>query len=76
MSPAATSPLTRKVTGASLDAPAMSAAISAYPSMAELSNGGSGRLAMMSSASTQPSASVMPRWVGGSGRMLSRMSAR
>ena len=75
MSPAATSPLTRNVAGLSFDAPATSLAISAYPSMAELSNGGSGRLAVMSSASTQPSASVMPSWVGGSGRMLSRMSA-
>ena len=52
----------------------MSAAISAYPSMAELSNGGSGRLAVMSSASTEPSASAMPSWVGGNGRIRVRMS--
>ena len=55
MSPAATSAVTGSVTGFSSVAAATSSTRTAYPSMPELSNDGSGLPADTSSASTRPS---------------------
>ncbi len=76
VSPAATSPFTGSVTGAPGVAAAVSLARTAYPSIPELSNGGSGHCAVMSSASTPPSASSRLSRRGASGRMAARISAR
>ena len=67
MSPAAISPVTGSVAGASSAAPATSAAWTAYPSMLELSNDGRATAAVTSSASTHPSAAASSRLVGASG---------
>ena len=76
VSPAATSPRTGSVTGRSAVAAAVSAATTAYPSMPELSNGGSGQPAVTSSVSTPPSASSRPSSRGGSGRIAASTSDR
>ena len=54
--PAATSPTTGSTTGASADAPATDAATTAYPSTAELANGGTSSPATTGAASTIPTA--------------------
>ncbi len=54
----------------------MSAAITAYPSIAELSKPGSGQPAVASAASTAPSASVIGRSCGGSGVSAATISLR
>ena len=76
VSPAATSAVTGSVTGFSSVAAATSSTRTAYPSMAELSNDGSGLAADTSSASTRPCASPRPSSVGASGVIVPRISAR
>ncbi len=75
MSPAAISPVTGRVAGASSAAPATSAAWTAYPSMLELSKDGRATAAVTSSASTQPSASASSRLAGASGVIAARIAA-
>src|SRR5271154_3562623 len=74
MSPAAISPVTRRVEGDSSEEPWVSAAATAYPSMLELSNDGSDTAAVTSSASTHPSASPSSRLVGARGLMTDMMA--
>ena len=76
VSPAATSATTGSVTGVAWVAVARSPTRTAYPSMAELPNGGSGALAATSSASTRPWTSARLSPVGASGRIASRISAK
>ena len=76
VSPAATSAVTGSVTGFSSVASATSSTSTAYPSMPELSNGGSGLTVDTSSASTRPCTSPRPSSVGVSGVMVPRISAR
>ncbi len=76
MSPAATSASTGSVTGFSALAVATSAAMTAYPSMAELSKPGSDQPAVASSASTAPSAWVSARSSGGTGTIAAMISLR
>ena len=64
VSPAATSAVTGSVTGFSSVAAATSSTRTAYPSMPELSNGGSGLAVDTSSASTRPCTSPRPSSVG------------
>src|SRR5579862_5515144 len=70
VSPAATSATTGRVTGACSDAVATSSTRTAYPSIAELSNDGSGTVAVTSSARTRPWASDRLSLVGTSGRTV------
>ena len=73
MSPAATSATTGRATGVPRDAAAMSSTRTAYPSIAELSNEGSGWLVATSSASTSPYASPRPTSIGASGLIVDKM---
>ena len=75
--PAATSPVTRRRAGAASLAPATSAARIAYPSIAELSQGGRSVAAATSVASTRPRASASATVSGGSADgMAARTRAR
>src|SRR3954462_12127980 len=74
--PAATSPTTGSATGVDSLAFATSADRTAYPSMAELSNGGRGNVDTTGSASTQPCASGRVRSRALNGATTASTSAR
>src|SRR5690348_4537682 len=74
--PAARSPETCNCTGAVSEAAATSACRTAYPSIAELSNGGIEPVATTSSASTQPCASLRVSGNGCSASTVRRISSR
>ena len=74
--PALDSPTTRSVLGQRLVAPVTSAACTAKPSMALLSQGGIVTCATIGSARTRPTASSTPTVVGGSGCRRSSIRAR
>src|SRR5580693_770678 len=76
VSPAATSATTGSVTGCCSEAVATSCTRTAYPSIEELSNDGSGPGAVTSCASTSPSASARLSSVGVSGLITLRISPR
>jgi hypothetical protein len=73
--PAIDAPTTGSVTGRSAPAPDRSDARTAKPSIAALSNRGSGAVARTSSANTNPAASARGRDSGGSGRTSFRTRA-
>ncbi len=73
--PAGRSPTTRSDAGAPSDAPAVSAARTAYPSIAVFANGGTGSVATTASASTRPRASASGVGTGASTATDRRTSA-
>src|SRR6202035_2050857 len=75
MSPAAISPVTRKVAGESSAAPATSAAWTAYSAILEVAEDGSATAAGTAPASTHHSAAASSRLTGASGVITERIAA-